>query len=197
MVFRRLEGSLVERIAPAGGPDGIELPDSVAAEARRRHGSGLDLAAAERDWRRWLARKGVRPTNPAALFLSFVATWADRENGQAAPAPGKTDWMQETAIEWWGSLGDAEREARRDRLDDRVELSDGEGWFRPEAAIAREAFDLRWRRQPCPAAETELPQLLLARAAGRGRSRAGGDRALLAGVDPGAAVSAPIAGSSR
>ena len=165
VVFRRLEGSLVERIAPAGGPDGIELPDSVAAEARRRHGSGLDLAAAERDWRRWLARKGVRPTNPAALFLSFVATWADRENGQAAPAPGKTDWMQETAIEWWGSLGDAEREARRDRLDDRVELSDGEGWFRPEAAIAREAFDLRWRRQPCPAAETELPQLLLARAA--------------------------------
>ena len=74
VIFRRLEGSLVERIAPAGGPDGIELPDSVAAEARGRHGSGLDLAAAERDWRRWLARKGVRPTNPAALFLSFLAT---------------------------------------------------------------------------------------------------------------------------
>ena len=165
VVFRRLEGSLVERIAPAGGPDGIELPDSVVAEARRRHGSGLDLAAAERDWRRWLARKGVRPTNPAALFLSFLATWADRENGRAASPPGKTDWMQETAIEWWGSLGDDGRDAWRDRLDERVELSDGEGWFRPEEAIAREAFDLRWRRQPCPAAETELPPPLLGRAA--------------------------------
>ena len=73
--------------------------------------------------------------------------------------------MQETAIEWWGSLGDDGRDAWRDRLDERVELSDGEGWFRPEEAIAREAFDLRWRRQPCPAAETELPPPLLGRAA--------------------------------
>ncbi|MDE0304220.1 MAG: replication initiator protein A, partial [Albidovulum sp.] len=74
VAFRRQEGSLVDRIPAADGDGGIELPDSVAAEARRRHGGGIDLAAAERAWRGWMARKGVRPTNPPALFLSFLAT---------------------------------------------------------------------------------------------------------------------------
>ncbi|MCZ0950995.1 MAG: replication initiator protein A, partial [Rhodospirillaceae bacterium] len=54
VAFRRQEGSLVDRIPAANGDGGIELPDSVAAEARRQHGGGIDLAAAERDWRGWM-----------------------------------------------------------------------------------------------------------------------------------------------
>ncbi|MDE0306646.1 MAG: replication initiator protein A [Albidovulum sp.] len=165
VVFRRQEGSLVDRIPAANGDGGIELPESVAAEARRRHGGGIDLAAAERDWRGWMARKGVRPTNPPALFLSFLATWAGRRRDDPPEARGEADWVQEMAIEWWGSLGGGEREAWRDLVGDRVELSDGEGWFRSEASIAREAFDRRWLRQRRPAAESELPPQLLARAA--------------------------------
>ena len=165
LIFRRQEGSLVDRIPAADGGGRIELPDSVAAEARRRHGDGIDLAAAERDWRSWMERKGVRPTNPPALFLSFLATWAGRRSDDPPEARGEADWIQEMATEWWGSLGDGEREAWRDLVGDRIELDSGEGWFRSEASIAREAFDRRWRRQPCPAPEAELPPQLLARAA--------------------------------
>ena len=165
VAFRRQEGSLVDRAPAANGGGGIELPDSVAAEARRRHGGGIDLAAAERDWRGWMERKGVRPTNPPALFLSFLATWAGRRSGGAPEARGGADWIQEMANEWWGSLGDGERDDWRDLVGDRVVLNDGEGWFRSEASIAREVFERRWLRQPCPAAESELPPQLLARAA--------------------------------
>lgn len=165
VAFRRQEGSLVDRAPAANGGDGIELPDSVAAEARRRHGDDIDIAAAEQDWRSWMARKGVRPTNPPALFLSFLATWAGRRSDDLPETRGEADWIQEMAAEWWGSLGGGKREAWRDLVGDRVELGGGEGWFRSEASIAREAFDRRWLHQCCPAPESELPPQLLARAA--------------------------------
>ena len=168
VVFRRLEGSFINRIPTATG-DGetdIALPESVAAEARRRHGDRIDLAAAEKDWRCWMERKGVRPTNPAALFLSFLSTWIERREDSAVPAEetGKTDWIAEMALEWWDALDDSERAGWRSRLGERVVLSDGEGWFRSETSIASEAFDRRWRHQLCPVERMDLPPQLLSRA---------------------------------
>ncbi|MCY4426183.1 MAG: replication initiator protein A, partial [Halieaceae bacterium] len=58
VTFRRLEGSLVDRIPAPYSSSEIELPESVTTEARRQHGPAVDLAAAERDWRRWMDRKG-------------------------------------------------------------------------------------------------------------------------------------------
>ncbi len=167
-VFRRLEGSFVNRIPAADGETDIALPESVANEARRRHGDRIDMAAAEKDWRRWLERKGVRPTNPAAMFLSFLSTWIERrEDGTAGSDAdgGETDWIAEMALEWWQTLDDDEREFWRSRIGERVELNDGEGWFRSETSMASEAFDRRWRQQLGPVERMELPPQLLARAA--------------------------------
>ena len=67
------------------------------AEARWQHGPAVDLPAAERDWRRWMDRKGVQPSNPAALFLSFLATWIYRQPDQAADGDDGSDWIGEMA----------------------------------------------------------------------------------------------------
>ncbi len=75
--------------------------------------------------------------------------------------------IQEMAEEWWETLGDAERAAWRERVGERVELEEGEGWFRSETSLARAAFDARWRRQNRPPEEMELPPQLLARAVDR------------------------------
>ena len=165
IIFHRQEGSLVDFIPGAGGRSEIELPESVAAEARRRFGPAVDLAAAERDWRQWMGRRGFRPTNPPALFLSFLTTWADRRQAAAAEGDDAPDWIGEMATEWWETLGEAERQALRSEVGERIELDDGEGWYRSEASIARDAFDRRWRRQHCPPGRMELPPQLLARAA--------------------------------
>ena len=164
VTFRRLEGSLVERIPAPNSSSEIELPEYVTAEARRQHGPAVDLAAAERDWRRWMARKGVRPSNPAALFLSFLATWIDRQPDQAADGDDGLDWIGEMALAWWATLDDAGREKWRGRVGERIDLNDDEGWFRSEASMARDAFDRRWRRQHCPPEKSELAPQLLARA---------------------------------
>ena len=125
-VFRRLEGSLVGYVSPAGlPPSEITLSEHVAAEARRRHGS-IDLAAAERDWRSWMNRKGVRPTNPEALFLSFLNSWSQqRQTSEQPPASARSDWIREMAAEWWAGLEDADREFWRAEVGERVELSSG------------------------------------------------------------------------
>ena len=164
VTFRRLEGSLVDRIPAPNSSSEIELPESVATEARRQHGPAIDLATAERDWRRWMDRKGVRPSNPAALFLSFLATWIDRQPDQADDVSNSPDWIGEMALAWWGTLDDAEREKWRGRVGERIDLDDDEGWFRSEASMARDAFDRRWRRQHCPPEKSELPPQLLAKA---------------------------------
>lgn len=166
VAFRRLEGSLVARPPVPDGDGGTSLPPSVADEARRRHGDGIDLATAERDWRAWLERRGLRPTNPAALFLAFLATWTARQTEEdAPPADGRGSWIEETAAEWWADLDEKDRDAWRDRIGQRVELTDGQGWFRSEPSFAVEAFRHRFWRQPAPAHEIDLPPQLLARAA--------------------------------
>ena len=164
VTFRRMEGSLVDRIPAPNSSSEIELPESVATEARRRHGPTVDLASAERDWRGWMARKGVRPTNPPALFLSFLATWIDRQQTDLVDEDDALDWIGEMATEWWETLDEAEQQALRLQVGERIELSDGEGWFRSEASMARDAFDRRWRHQHCPPERMEIPPQLLARA---------------------------------
>ena len=160
-IFRRQEGSLVGQAPSVNGQPDIALPESVAAEARRRHGEKIDLAAAEKDWRCWMERKGVRPTNPAAMFLAFLATWAERRQDGAADR----SWLQRIAEEWWAALDEAEREHWRFRVGERVELSDGEGWFRSEQSMARIAFEAAWPPDRLPPADRPLPQALLAYAA--------------------------------
>lgn len=167
VIFRRMEDSLVDRTVGTHAGTDPELPVSVAAEARRRHGNGIDLAAAETDWRRWMSRKGLRTAHPAAMFLSFLDSWAKRrQDGSAGPndGDGKTDWITEMALEWWAALDETNREGWRSRIGERIELSDGEGWFRSEHSMASEAFDLCWRRQRCPVECMEIPPQLLDRA---------------------------------
>ena len=180
VVFRRREGSYLEQHPSGGRPlSEIELPESVATEARRRHGENIDLATAERDWRHWVGQKGIRPTNPAAMFLSFLETWADRREDAAAAdsADGdKPSWIQEMAEEWWETLDEDGRGHWRDRIGRRVELSDGEGWFRSEESMARAAFDARWRRQSRPPERMELPPQLLARAEAKAGGKAAAGR---------------------
>ena len=165
VIFRRMEGSLIDHVPTPNSRSEIELPESVATEARRRYGPTVDLAAAERDWRRWMGRKGVRPSNPAALFLSFLATWIDRQKAGPVAEDDGPDWIGEMATEWWETLDEAKRQVLRRQVGERIDLDDDEGWFRSEASMARDAFDRRWRHQHCPPEKTELPPQLLARAA--------------------------------
>ena len=141
VVFRRREGGYLERdptVRPAGE---VQLADSVAAEARRRCGNDVDLAAAERDWQSWMAKKQIRPVNPEAMFLAFLETWTEsRPKAADDDAPEKGDWILELAEAWWDSLSADERAAWRARVGGRVELSDGTGWFRDEKSMAQKAF---------------------------------------------------------
>lgn len=164
VTFRRQEGSLVGQIPSVHGSDELELPKAVMEEARRKHGPEIDLAAAERDWRRWMDRKMLRPTNPPALFLSFLATWADRRHSPKESSDDGLDWITEMALEWWAGLAAGEQERWKSQVGEYIELGNGEGWYRSETSIAREAFDWRWRHQRCKPEETELPPALLARA---------------------------------
>ena len=190
VVFRRLEGSLVERIAPAGGPDGIELPDSVADEARRRHGSGLDLAAARAGLAPLAGAQGRPPDQPGG-----AVPVVPRDVGRSRKRPGRLPAGQNRLDAGNGDrmVGIARRRrakrvarpARRARRAERRRgLVPPGGGDRPGGVRS-------------PLAPSALPggrdgiAAAAARPRGsRGRSRAGGDRALLAGVDPGAAVSA-------
>lgn len=180
VVFQRQEGSLVDQIPSVSGQPPVTLPDSAAAEARQRHGKKIDLRAAESAWRSWMNRKGLRPTNPAAMFLSFLETWAERRPRIAAAADSadgdKPDWIQEMADEWWAGLDEDARQDWRDRIGRRVELEDGEGWFRSEKSLARAAFDARWRHQNCLPEKMDLPPQLLAKAAAEAGGKAGTDR---------------------
>lgn len=69
------------------------------------------------------------------------------------------------AVEWWGTLDEAELQDLCREVGERIELDDGKGWYRSEASMARDAFDRRFRHQHCPSGEMELPPQLLARAA--------------------------------
>ena len=91
----------------------------------------------------------------------------DREAGRRGEGPREEgrNWIRETAEEWWAALPEGEREAWRDHIGARVELSDGEGWFRSEGAFAEDAFRRRFWRQDAEPHEYELPPQLLARAA--------------------------------
>ena len=110
--------------------------------------------------------QGSAPDSRAALFLSFPTAWADRRQVAAEEGDDAPDWIGGMATEWWGTLDEAERQSLRLEVGERIELDDGEGWYRSEASMARDAFDRRWRRQHCPPGEMKLPPQLLARAAG-------------------------------
>ena len=166
VVFRRREGGYLERdptVRPAGE---VQLADSVAAEARRRCGNDVDLAAAERDWQSWMAKKQIRPVNPEAMFLAFLETWTEsRPKAADNDAPEKRGWILELAEAWWDSLSADERTAWRARVGGRVELSDGTGWFRDEKSMAQEAF-----HHVCPKCAPfplSIPPPVIAYAAGK------------------------------
>ena len=163
VTFRSLEGSLVDRIPVPSGSCEFELPESVTIETRRRYGPAVDLATAERDWRRWMDRKGLRPTNPPALFLSFLTTWTDRRQAAATEGDDAPDWIGEMATEWWETLDEAERKALRRQVGERIDLDDDEGWFRSEASMARDAFDRRRRHQRRLPERTVMPPQSLGR----------------------------------
>ncbi|MCY4006748.1 MAG: hypothetical protein OXE84_07995 [Rhodobacteraceae bacterium] len=155
MVFRRRAGSYLARDPTVHPPAAIRLADSVAAEARRRHGKSVDLGAAERDWKAWMSRKQIRPVNPEAMFLAFLNSWAA---GQEAvdpthAAPPADSWITAVTTAWWDSLDDAGRQTWRQRIGQRTELTDGTGWFRDEASIAEDAF-----AQVCP--KSQPPETL-------------------------------------
>ena len=166
VVFRRREGGYLERdptVRPAGE---VRLAGSVAAEARRRCGNDVDLAAAERDWQSWMAKKQIRPVNPEAMFLAFLETWTEsRPKAADNDAPEKRGWILELAEAWWDSLSADERTAWRARVGGRVELSDGTGWFRDEKSMAQEAF-----HHVCPKCAPfplSIPPPVIAYAAGK------------------------------
>lgn len=167
VTFRRQEGSLVGRTPSVNGQAPVSLPESAADEARRRHGEEIDLATAEQDWRRWMGQKGVRPTNPAALFLSFLDSWASRREIPSTASTGADgrDWLQRIAEDWWAAFDEDERESWRARIGERVELNNGEGWFRSEASMARAAFETAWPPDRLPPADRPLPPALLTYAA--------------------------------
>ena len=147
MVFRRRAGSYLARDPTVHPPAAIRLADSVAAEARRRHGKSVDLGAAERDWKAWMSRKQIRPVNPEAMFLAFLDSWVAGQEA-ADPthaAPPADSWITAVTTAWWDSLDDAARQSWRQRIGQRTELTDGTGWFRDDASIAADAF-----AQVCP-----------------------------------------------
>ena len=153
VVFRRREGSYLKQ-RPAVHPNTeITLSNGVAAVARKHHGSWVDLNAAERDWKAWMTKKAIRPVNTEAMFLSFLVRWVPKqghrnavtkdpaESGESGSDPVQ-DWIHHLASVWWDSLEETEKTHWRETIGQRVELNDGQGWFRTDESIATRAFDL-------------------------------------------------------
>jgi len=136
----------------------IPLSDSVVAVAHKQHGVEVDLNAAERDWRDWMKKKNIRPVNPEAMFLSFLARWIEEQKNKNENTASTKDtvnilpkpehgWSHYLAQAWWTSLEEHEKVHWRETIGQRVELEDGQGWFRTDQSIAALAFD----RFICPA----------------------------------------------
>ncbi|MCY4304372.1 MAG: replication initiator protein A [Aestuariivita sp.] len=148
VVFRRREGSYLKQHPSVHPPSEITLSHSVAVVARKQHGDTVDLNTAEQDWRAWMKRKNIRPVNPEAMFLSFLARWvAGQENTEhtpngADPVPTPApDWIEYLAQAWWESLDPPKKVYWRETIGQRVELGDGQGWFLTDHSIATLAFD--------------------------------------------------------
>ena len=160
--FRRREGSHVDVI---GGIDTVQLSETVIPAARALIGNAGNVSQVEKDWRQWMMRKGIRPTNAEAFFLSFCRRWAEaRASGEDESEPSdKPSFRDKLAEAWWDGLDNNARQHWRDGIGLHAELADGTGWWRSEESLAREAFD---RRYPFPDPDpenTEFPQVLLER----------------------------------
>ena len=160
--FRRREGVLVDRMT---GQDNIVLLPDVIDAARKIIGGGGDIDKAEKEWRQWMKRKNLRPTNVEAFFLSFCRTWTQR---RGLP-PDDTDQnnrpslRDELAEAWWAGLKEDTRQQWRDKIGLRMELADGTGWWRSEESLARAAFDRLYPFQGTDPASAKLPPVLLER----------------------------------
>ncbi|MDE0003944.1 MAG: replication initiator protein A [Rhodospirillaceae bacterium] len=163
--FCRREGALVDS---TGGTDTIQLSETVIPAARRIIGSARNVNRAEKDWRRWMLRKGYRPTNAEAFFLSFCRRWAQSRGlpEEDISPDSKPSLRDELAQAWWDGLDDDARQRWQEGIGLRVELADGTGWWRSEESLAREAFDRLYPFQGVDPAHAELPQVLLDRMAG-------------------------------
>ena len=148
VVFRRREGSYLTQHPSVHPPVEITLSHSVADVAQKQHRDTVDLNAAERDWRSWMTRKNIRPVNPEAMFLAFLTRWVTRQDNTGS-SPNASDpvpttapnWIAHLARAWWESLDESEKAHWQDHIGERVELGDGQGWFRTDDSIATRAFD--------------------------------------------------------
>ena len=148
VVFRRREGSYLKQHPSVSSPSEITLSHSVAVVARKQHGDAVDLNTAEQDWRTWMKRKNIRPVNPEAMFLSFLSNWVAGQdttehasNGSDSVPTPETNWTEHLAQAWWESLEEPEKVYWRETIGHRIELGDGQGWFRTDHSIATLAFD--------------------------------------------------------
>ena len=160
--FRRREGSLVDTL---NGPNNIVLEPNVASVAQGIIGTAGDVKEAEKDWRRWMRQKGLRPTNAEAFFLSFCRRWAQTrglpESGVSPDSrPSFRDKLAET---WWAGLDDNARQRWLDGIGLRAELADGTGWWHSEESLAKMAFDRLYPFQGVDPADAEFPPVLLER----------------------------------
>ena len=81
----------------------------------------------------------ARAARAAAIFV----TWSDRRQAVPAKREDALDWPGVMALDRRETLDGAGREKRRNRVRERIELDDDEGWFHSEATTARYAFDRR------------------------------------------------------
>ena len=162
--FRRREGSLVDTL---NASDNIVLLPDVIGAAQKIIGSGSDIKKAEKDWRRWMQRRELRPTNAEAFFLSFCRSWAQRRGltPDEADQDNRPSLRDELAEVWWAGLEDDAHQRWRDKIGLRVKLDDGTGWYRSEESLAREAFDRLYPFQGTDPVSAKLPQVLLERLA--------------------------------
>ena len=146
IVFRRRKGSLVAAMDP--NTDRLDLSHAAIQKAHEIVGEGIGIVdEAEEEWRAWLKKKGLRPTNPDAMFLSFARTWAETRKPPPDPDEDKPDLplRARLAPAWWAEHSEPMRAYWREKVGNRVELEDGTGWYLPEDDIAREAFDREYR----------------------------------------------------
>ena len=146
VVFRRRQGSLVAAMDP--NTDRLDLSQAAIQKAHEIVGEGIGIVdEAEKEWRAWLKKKGLRPTNPDAMFLSFARTWADTRKPPPAPDEDKSELPLRARLApgWWAELPEDARARWREKVGTRVELENGTGWYRTEEDIARDAFDRQYR----------------------------------------------------